>query len=431
MIAVVHPTGNQNVRSVLTALHGRGLLAVYLTTVGHSEHAPLPRWLPPRWHPEWRRRAYALPADLIHGHPARELGRLGAERAGWRFLTRSETGVLGADAIYRHLDCRVARQLDRLALTRFVGAVYGYEYGCHASFRRARQMGLSRFYDLPIVYWQTAARLLEEEAARLPAWKPTLPAGGCQAAKAARRTRELADAEVVFCPSRFVADSVPTWARESKEVVVAPFGSPAAEAGGAPRREERRGRLRVLFAGSMSQRKGLGDLFAAMHRLRGTEIELVVLGAPIAPMAFYRGEYPGFIHEATRPHADVLRLMRTCDVLALPSIAEGRALVMQEAMSQGLPLLITANTGGEDLVEPGRTGFLVPIRSPEALADRLAWFAAHREETRAMGERARAKAATFQWADYGATIAGAIERHVSPARRGDPVALGPELRQTA
>jgi glycosyltransferase involved in cell wall biosynthesis len=66
-------------------------------------------------------------------------------------------------------------------------------------------------------------------------------------------------------------------------------------------------------------------------------------------------------------------------VLVLPSIVEGRALVQMEAMSCGLPIVVTPNAGAADLVEEGRTGFLVPIRAPEVLAERIGWIADHRD----------------------------------------------------
>jgi glycosyltransferase involved in cell wall biosynthesis len=158
----------------------------------------------------------------------------------------------------------------------------------------------------------------------------------------------------------------------------------------------------------MSQRKGLGDLFAAMRMLNRGDVELVVLGTPEAPMEFYRKEFGGFTYEPTRSHAEVLELMESCDVFCLPSIAEGRALVMQEAMSRGLPLIITPNTGGEDLIEEGVTGFLVPIRSAEQIAGKIAWFADHRAAIVEMSEAAQAKARQLTWDMYGKTIANAI-----------------------
>jgi glycosyltransferase involved in cell wall biosynthesis len=164
------------------------------------------------------------------------------------------------------------------------------------------------------------------------------------------------------------------------------------------------GKLRVLFAGSMTQRKGLADLFAAMKLLRRRDVELVVMGMPVAPMRFYRRQYGGFTYESPRPRQDVLDLMRTCDVLALPSIVEGRALVQQEAMSQGLPIIITPNTGGEDLVVEGETGYVVPIRAPEVIAARIDALAEDRDLARMMGENAQRMSARYSWERYADTI---------------------------
>jgi glycosyltransferase involved in cell wall biosynthesis len=149
-----------------------------------------------------------------------------------------------------------------------------------------------------------------------------------------------------------------------------------------------------------------------MRLLSRPDIELVVMGSTEAPMDFYRKEYPGFIYEPGRPNQQVLALMQTCDVFCLPSIVEGRALVMQEAMSQGLPLVITANTGGEDLIKPdGSTGFLVPIRSPETIAAKLHWMLDNRAATREMGRQARQHASEYTWKKYGDRIINAIKDH--------------------
>jgi glycosyltransferase involved in cell wall biosynthesis len=83
--------------------------------------------------------------------------------------------------------------------------------------------------------------------------------------------------------------------------------------------------------------------------------------------------------------------------------------VQQEALSRGLPLLVTPNAGGEDLVEPGVTGWLVPIRDPAALADRIAWFADHRDALPDMRVAARRMAASRSWADYTGRIIEAID----------------------
>jgi len=123
----------------------------------------------------------------------------------------------------------------------------------------------------------------------------------------------------------------------------------------------------------------LADLFAAMKCLDRSDVELVVLGTPLLPLQFYQGEYSRFKYVPQRPHRAVRELMLTCDVLVLPSIVEGRAMVQMEALSCGLPIVVTPNAGAEDLIEPGRTGFLIPIRAPEALAERIDWIADHKD----------------------------------------------------
>ncbi len=49
--------------------------------------------------------------------------------------------------------------------------------------------------------------------------------------------------------------------------------------------------------------------------------------------------------------------MQSCDVFVLPSIVEGRALVQQEAMACGLPVIATRNAGADDLIEDGTNWF--------------------------------------------------------------------------
>src|SRR5256714_11978233 len=145
-----------------------------------------------------------------------------------------------------------------------------------------------------------------------------------------------------------------------------------------------------------------------MKLLDSQEIELVVMGSLLRPLAWYREQFPRFFYASPRPHREVLRLMRSCDVLVLPSIVEGRALVQQEAMACGLPLIVTRNAGGEDLIVEGETGFLVPAGSPVAIAEKIEWFLENRGKLPGMGEAARAKAAELTWPAYGAKILHAI-----------------------
>jgi glycosyltransferase involved in cell wall biosynthesis len=403
-----HPTGNANVRAAVNGLLEAGMLGEFHTTIASYPGNIWDKLGKKSWGRELQRRSFDERIEpYTIQHPARELGRMLASRLKLESLKRHETGLFCIDAVYRSLDQAAAKRL-RKKPELFTG-VYAYEDGGLESFRAAKKLNLRRIYDLPIAYWQTLRQLLAEEAERLPAWKVTLAGGISDSeAKLARKTEELELAEMVMCPSQFVARSIPESLRRQKTIVMAPFGSPVNIAGQAEAPVPTTGRLRVLFAGSLTQRKGLGDLMAAVQLLKRSDVELVVMGAPQAPVEFYRKQFDGFTHEASRPHAEVLKLMRSCHVFCLPSIVEGRALVMQEALSQGLPLIITPNTGGEDLIDEGITGFLVPIRQPEKIAEKIAWFADHRRELVEMSVAAKKKAAQLTWHAYGRLVSNAI-----------------------
>ena len=405
MILLVHPFGNANVRGVLAALDRSDRLAKFVTTLGWSNSSPLLQALPANLRAEMMRRGYDLPHYKIRSHPFREIVRQIATKLGLRWLTKHETGWASIDRVWMELDRVASDYLEESHERLKLRGVYAYEDCAVRSFERAREFGLRRIYDLPIAYWETARQLLHVEAQRYPDWEPTLGGTRDSEEKLARKTRELELADIVVCPSAFVLDSLPEKARREKHCVVAPFGSPT-QTTDANRRTDLP--LRFLFAGALSQRKGLADLFAAMKLVNSTQAELVVMGSAILPMQFYRNEFAGFTYEPPRPHDAVLRLMTSCDVLILPSIVEGRALVQQEAMACGLPLIVTRNAGGEDLVVEGETGFLVPAGAPEAIAQRIEWFLQNRDKLPGMREAARLKAAKLTWVAYGDQILHAI-----------------------
>lgn len=406
-IILTHPTGNQNVRAVIKSLYKAGMLHEFNTTIALNAESILLKSLPVSIYSELSRRSFSIPRNQIRTHSFREFSRIALPRLGFKNSVQHETGWASIDAVYQSMDKSVSKRILRKKVKEQIQAVYSYEDGALCTFTAAKSIGLKCIYDLPITFWQTGRKLMAEEADRLPGWAKTL-GGGIQdsPAKLERKSRELELADLVVVPSEFVFNSLPDSASK-KQTVIVPFGSPDI----LPKiqwtnieNKQVTAPLRVLFIGSMSQRKGLADLFKAMRILNRQDIELIVMGSLQAPLEFYKKEYANFTYLPGRSHEQVLELMRSCDVFCLPSIVEGRALVMQEAMSQGLPLIITPNTGGADLIIEGSTGFLVPIRSAELIASKLMWFLEHRNEISKMGKMAREHAAKYSWEKYGMRI---------------------------
>jgi len=420
MFLLSHPTGNTYVRNDLRALNDTGLLWRYVTALGFSsESAILGLPMPVALRNELSRRVYDLPKDLVIEHPCREIMRLAAGRLGLESLARHETGWASVDAVFHDLDRATATLIEQASKSSSPArAVITYEDGAELSLQTAREAGWLGVYHLPIAYGPFARRIYMEEAERLPSWAQTIQGDRDSPEKIARKVREASLASIIICPSRFVLESLPRNISETRPCHVIPYGAPPVPT--APDSRNNNGTtipLRLLFAGALSQRKGLGDLFEAMRLLgRTKEVELVLLGSLCAPMEFYRSQGVPFTYETPRPNDAFLELMQSCDVLALPSLVEGRAIVQLEALSRGLPLLVTPNAGGDDLVIEGRTGFLVPARNPTALAEKIAWLLDNRTALPSMREACHERARAVSWESYRVRLIQVLLAALSPAQ---------------
>lgn len=408
MILFSHPTGNANVRHAALGLHRAGLLGEFWTCVNYRESPLLQRVLPGSISRQLRRRVF--PAELngkIHSAPLRELGRMLAPRAGLRSLVRHEHGPLSVDAVYRSLDRKVSQ---RLADDRFRG-VYAYEDGAQESFRVATRRGQRCIYDLPIGYWRAARAILQEEAEREPEWAGTLIGNRDSAEKTARKDAELQQADLVLVASTFTQRSLERAEGFRGQVVRIPYGAPpldSAATSAPPPPPRAAGKLRALFVGSLGQRKGLSYLFRAVKLLRPA-VELTVIGTrPLAACAALDRELAQVRWIPSCPHREVLAEMAAHDVFVFPSLFEGFGLVLLEAMAMGLPIITTSHTAGPDLITEGEEGFIVPIRSPEAIAARLELLRAEPGRLAAMSAQARLRARDFTWDHYGETLAACV-----------------------
>ena len=110
----------------------------------------------------------------------------------------------------------------------------------------------------------------------------------------------------------------------------------------------------------------------------------------------------------TCSHREVLAEMAAHDVFVFPSLFEGFGLVLLEAMAMGLPIITTAHTAGPDLITDGVEGFIVPIRSSSGIAEKLELLRSDPDRRLAMSESARARAAEFNWEQYGHSLAACV-----------------------
>ncbi|WP_231567731.1 glycosyltransferase family 4 protein [Sinomonas humi] len=155
--------------------------------------------------------------------------------------------------------------------------------------------------------------------------------------------------------------------------------------------------LKVLYAGQVTQRKGIGYLAEAIASI--PEASLTVIGESSARACALLERYPRVTMLASMPREQLLNNMRAADVFVLPSLAEGFGLVALEAMSVGCPVLVSANTFGSDLIEDGVNGFVLPSTDAADIAVQLKRIAAHPDISKVRA-RAALTAKGYSWERY-------------------------------
>ena len=411
MLLLAHPTGNTFSRAAARSFLDAGWLQEFHTCVCWNPSSPLARLLPSKLAAQLSRRSFAdVPFGLQHSHPWRELLRLAGVTRQLPWLGRHERGPLAIDTIFRSFDRHVAARLPRLPCLQ---AVYAYEDGALHTFQAAERLGLCRIYDLPIGYWRSAQRIFQEERELQPDWACTLTGLADSRAKLERKDQELQLADLVVVPSEFVRSTLVEHSATAAPIAVVPFGSPQLLAVPPPPRST--GPLRVLYVGSLGQRKGLSYALDAVDYL-GCLVSLTLIGKVTAPQCsplMAALEHHHWIE--TLPHSQILAQMRQHDVLLLPSLFEGYALVISEALSQGLPVITTPNSGGTSSVRDGIEGFIVPIRNSQAIAERLQQLADDRDQLAEMSQACLQRAAEQSWAGYEQALRVAVGQALSPA----------------
>jgi colanic acid/amylovoran biosynthesis glycosyltransferase len=143
--------------------------------------------------------------------------------------------------------------------------------------------------------------------------------------------------------------------------------------------------LRVVTVARLVEKKGVRYLCeaVALAAAHGVPVDLEIIGdgplqAELESFVASRDLAGRIQLSGRRDKAYVQAALRAADVFALPSVTaadgdqEGIPVSLMEAMAAGVPCLSTLHSGIPELIEDGRSGWLVPERDAEALAQKLA-----------------------------------------------------------
>jgi len=284
---------------------------------------------------------------------------------------------------------------------------YGYSDQALLSMRAARQRGAVTVLHAANTHIDRLAAELQREARRYDirqSWISPLMVWKIR--------QEYAEADCIRTQSTLVRDSLIARGIPACKVAFVPPAVDLERFRLTPARDDV---FRVAFVGSFDLRKGVQYLLQAWDDARLPRGELILHG----------GTGSRFMENMLKPYrnrpdvvfrsGDPAPTYADASVCVVPSIEDGFAYVVLEALASGCPVIVSDQVGGKDAVVEGENGFIVPARDAAAIRDRLiALCAAPRQRTR-MALAARESAERYSFRAEGArlcgTLTGLVQQH--------------------
>jgi len=362
----------------------------------------------------WPRLCGLLPADLQPESVRRIAGRALGDVPGDRITAFN---LLGVRYALRRRQARSRSDLTRAFLwagrafcRQVVSCGFGEARGVYVFnsaglevLEAARAKGCRAILEQTIAPRRVENDLLQIEQERFPTWQEPWVTQGEAARFCEREEAEWKLADVILCGSSFVRSGIAECGGPAERCVVVPYGVKG-HVRLAPRTDHD-GPLRVLIVGAVGLRKGSPYVLAAARALHGRAVFRMVGGMECSPSA------AASLSEAVEligsvPHSALPSHLAWADVLLLPSLCEGSATAVYEALAASLPVICTANAGS--VVRDGIDGFIVPIRDCEAIVDRLLRLSSDPDLRRNMAQNAQDRAQSFDLEAYGRRLLEAL-----------------------
>jgi len=213
-------------------------------------------------------------------------------------------------------------------------------------------------------------------------------------------------ADAVLVNSQFAKDTFRHFGYDRVPVHVIYLGIDDAFLSHVLERKNTSGEFRLLFAGSFEKRKGADFLMDAMERLDHLPYRLEIAGSVCANVVERSRRFfanPRVKNLGLLSRQELASAMARADVFVFPSLSEGSARVVFEALASGCYVVTTPNSGS--IVEDGIHGAIVPPGDSGSLADAIAYAYHHRDKVSEIGRsNALCVKTKYRQCDYGAQL---------------------------
>jgi starch synthase len=325
-------------------------------------------------------------------------------------LARGTPFAACAGQIVRWRNRRFDRFTARVVMKTRPAAVISYDTCAEQTQKAARSIKALCILDQSVGHWRSLAELVRQEAELHPEFADSMP-HDLPSNFLESCTEEGLQADHVLAGSQYVKDTMVAHGVDPARVTILQYGVDVERFKPKPEANDRW--FRVLFVGQLTQRKGIKYLLEAVRQLKLPRLSLTLVGGVVGSGKGLLPYRDYFKHVPSIPYDEVHRHFREADLFVYPSLHEGSALAVYEALASGLPVVTTPNSGS--VVRDGIDGFIVPIRDIDSLKKAILTVWEDREMRTEMGRNARRRSQRFTWAVYRNRLGDLLHRLLDSA----------------
>jgi hypothetical protein len=409
-IIVAHP-GKQHSYKTAEALYTNNILCQYITTVYNKPskiskliNAFFPAAIKKKYN---QRRSDILP-DSIVDTQCTLLGLI------LLYIYKLPINKKIIDFFYKKVEDRFGLKVAKIAIKMNVDAVIMYDTTCNVCFKYLKEKApqIKRIQDVSIAnrlfmkdnYLNDIIKTKQEELRQeqIHLWDEK---------NITRYEEEINLTQYFIVASQMSKRSIIYTTKQEKNIYVIPYGVKNQLFHCSSEKEIHIPPLKLIYVGLICYRKGLHHLLPLISQKFKNTVELTLVGYYPSNSLLYKKyhNFPNIKFTGPISHEELYKYYQNADVFVFPTLGEGYGLVILEALSCGIPCIVSNLAGGDDAIENGKNGFVFEGGNDSDLTNKIQWFIDHPSKIKEMSIYCKNTAKQYTWDKYSQNLYNTIK----------------------
>ena len=215
-----------------------------------------------------------------------------------------------------------------------------------------------------------------------------------------REIKEYKSANFILVPSRFVQKTFAQKGIFNTKIITYPSDNKIFYY--KKERDYKSKTFKIIFVGGITLRKGVHYLLDAFNNLNFENKELHLVGSISNDLKLFKNKilYPNIFLHGHKSHSEINELFNKSNVFVMPSLEEGAAISVAQAMNTGLPVIVTENTGWKENVLKYKTGYVVKPKNASSIQNKLQYLNDNRSKLEFFSKNALQFSKNRSWDNY-------------------------------